>query len=217
MPYRSAPALLARKLLVSKRGRAMETSEGLQLIDVITSGHRPLVHVFYQGFFQGAICEAGDVWRAKLQPVDLGDFRTLEEAKAAVSVWFAALALQPPAPEPEPYADEFGEMEAEQEQEPEPVVIAADPVRTKTAPATEGTPERRRRSALGPRAVRHELNEEQLVTMAALEKFGWELRFVRHPESGEVIPYVFDSDRKRYATLRPDGTIDEKTQVTVRK
>jgi hypothetical protein len=85
------------------------------------------------------------------------------------------------------------------------------------AKADEPQAERRRKLAPGPRMVRSELNEAQLDALANLEKYGWELKFVRHPASGRVIPYVFDSDRKRFAVLKPDGTVDEKTLLDIRK
>ena len=81
----------------------------------------------------------------------------------------------------------------------------------------ESKPERRRKLAPGPRTVRYELNEDQLAAIADLEKYGWELKFVRHSETGQVVPVVFDSDRKRYAILKSDGSIDEKTPLDVRK
>ena len=81
----------------------------------------------------------------------------------------------------------------------------------------DSKPERRRKMAPGPRAVRYELNEDQLAAIADLEKYGWELKFVRHSETGQVVPVVFDSDRKRYAILKPDGSIDENTRFDVRK
>lgn len=69
----------------------MPTIDMLELIDIMTVGSRHLVHVFYDRSFQGAIHEAGGVWRAKLHPVDLGDFRALDEARDAVAKWFADL------------------------------------------------------------------------------------------------------------------------------
>ena len=81
----------------------------------------------------------------------------------------------------------------------------------------EPRPERRRKLAPGPRTVRYELNEDQLAAIADLEKYGWELKFVRHSETGQIVPVVFDTDRKRYAILKPDGSISESTQLDVRK
>jgi hypothetical protein len=81
----------------------------------------------------------------------------------------------------------------------------------------EPSPERRRKLAPGPRMVRTELNEAQLAALADLERYGLELKFVRHSESGQIVPYVFDSDLKRYMVLRPDGTIDEKPKLDTRK
>lgn len=66
------------------------------------------------------------------------------------------------------------------------------------------------------RVLQRALNEDQLETMKALERVGWTLKFVRKPPSGQPIPVVFDSERHRYAVLRPDGTLDEKHGFTIR-
>jgi hypothetical protein len=87
----------------------MPTIDSLELNDVITVGRSLLVHVFYDGFFQGAIHEAASVWRAKLHPVDLGDFHTLDEARDAVAKWFASLDAN--SREQEPGTDETSEFD----------------------------------------------------------------------------------------------------------
>ena len=70
----------------------MGERDRLELSDVVTGDGRALVHVFYDRFFQGAIHQAnGGAWRAKLHPVDLGDYETLRRAKEAVITWFAGL------------------------------------------------------------------------------------------------------------------------------
>ena len=69
----------------------MPTNDRLELIDVVTVGRRHLVHVFYDRSFQGAIHEAECGWRAKLHPVDLGDFHGVAEAREAVAKWFAEI------------------------------------------------------------------------------------------------------------------------------
>ena len=75
----------------------------------------------------------------------------------------------------------------------------------------------RRRSSRPSAALKRELNEDQQITLAELERYGWELKFIRKPQFGQPIPVVFDSDRKHYAVLKPDGTLDEKPGFEIRK
>ena len=54
--------------------------------------------------------------------------------------------------------------------------------------------ERRRQEAATAASLRKELNEAQLHTLRDLERFGWELKFVRRPPFQESIPVVFDGE-----------------------
>ena len=64
--------------------------------------------------------------------------------------------------------------------------------------------------------LKRELNEEQRLTLADLERFGWELKFIRRPLFQPSIAVVFDSDRKCFAVLEPDGTLNENPGITIR-
>jgi hypothetical protein len=77
--------------------------------------------------------------------------------------------------------------------------------------------ERRRAPARPGLALKRELNEEQRLALAELEKFGWELKFIRRPMFQEPVAVVFDSERRNYAVLRPDGTLDEKPGFNIRR
>lgn len=79
------------------------------------------------------------------------------------------------------------------------------------------TNERRKNEAKLLSALRRELNQDQLLALAELEKFGWELKFIRKPMFQQPIPVVFDSDRKHYAVLKDDGTLDENPGFDIRK
>lgn len=57
--------------------------------------------------------------------------------------------------------------------------------------------------------LKKELNEDQRQSLADLERFGWELKFIRHKPFQPSVPVIFDGDRKRFAVLRADGTLDE--------
>jgi hypothetical protein len=60
------------------------------------------------------------------------------------------------------------------------------------------------------------LNEDQRMTQAELEQFGWSLKFVRKPLFKPSVPVVFDADRKRYAVLELDGTLNEAPGFDIR-
>lgn len=66
-------------------------------------------------------------------------------------------------------------------------------------------------------ALKRDLNQDQQFALAELEKYGWELKFIRRPMFQQPIPVVFDSDRKNYAVLKPDGTLDENPGFDIRK
>lgn len=76
--------------------------------------------------------------------------------------------------------------------------------------------ERRRTQPASCRALERELNMAQICTLRELEHFGWELKFVRHPRFLPVIPIVFDGDRKCYAVIEPDGTLNEHPADVIR-
>lgn len=76
--------------------------------------------------------------------------------------------------------------------------------------------ERRKDAPRSTRELRAELNEAQLDTLAELERYGWQLKFVRRPIFQPSIPVVFDGDRKSYAVLEADGTLNEHPSFEIR-
>lgn len=65
-------------------------------------------------------------------------------------------------------------------------------------------------------ALKRELNDDQRLTLAELEGFGWELKFVRRPLFQDSIPVVADSQRRNFATIEPDGTLNEHPALVIR-
>jgi hypothetical protein len=57
--------------------------------------------------------------------------------------------------------------------------------------------------------LKRQLNDAQLLTLRGLEGFGWELKFIRRKPFQEPIAVIFDGDRKQFAVLKSDGTLDE--------
>ena len=76
--------------------------------------------------------------------------------------------------------------------------------------------ERRKQEEEARAKLRTELNQDQLMTLSELERFGWELKFIRRPIFAEIIPVVFDPDRNSYAVIRSDGTLDENPDFKIR-
>ncbi len=76
--------------------------------------------------------------------------------------------------------------------------------------------ERRQTSEHAPSALESNLNNEQKMTLQHLEGFGWELKFVRRPLFQTPIPVVFDGERRRYAVLEEDGSLNENPDFDIR-
>lgn len=74
----------------------------------------------------------------------------------------------------------------------------------------------RRHHDVQQRAMQRELNDDQRDTLRQLEAFGWELKFIRHPLFQPSVPVVFDGDRKRFAVLEADGTLNENPPFKIR-
>jgi hypothetical protein len=67
-----------------------------------------------------------------------------------------------------------------------------------------------------PEVLKAELNPEQRETLGELEKFGWELRFVRHDPEQRPVPVIFDAEREKFAVLDSEGHLDESAFINIR-
>ena len=76
--------------------------------------------------------------------------------------------------------------------------------------------ERRRDQPQIPSVLKAELNPEQKETLGELEKFGWELRFVRHDPEQRPVPVIFDAEHDKFAVLDPEGKLDESAFINIR-
>jgi hypothetical protein len=65
--------------------------------------------------------------------------------------------------------------------------------------------------------LKRDLNGPQLETLQALEHFGWELKFVRRKPFQAPIAVVFDGDRKKFAVLETDGSLNENPGFDIRQ
>ncbi|MEZ5465451.1 MAG: hypothetical protein R3F22_09580 [Lysobacteraceae bacterium] len=79
-------------------------------------------------------------------------------------------------------------------------------------------PQRERRSdqiSTG-RELKDQLNEDQRYALVELERFGWELKFIRRPLFQPMVTVLFDGDRSHYAVLETDGTLTESPEFDIR-
>ena len=76
--------------------------------------------------------------------------------------------------------------------------------------------ERRIPSQRPPSLLTRELNAAQCVTLTGLERFGWELKFIRHPPFLDPVAVIFDSDRGVHAVIERDGTLREHVALPLR-
>lgn len=83
--------------------------------------------------------------------------------------------------------------------------------------ADNGQKERRQARGAPAAALRAKLNEAQLVTLGELERFGWDIQFVRHPLFQDPVPVLADGDRMHYAVLTPEGELDESPRFHFRQ
>lgn len=76
--------------------------------------------------------------------------------------------------------------------------------------------DRRKGQKALPDILKSELNPEQRETLGELEKFGWELRFVRHDPEQRPVPVIFDNERAKFAVLDQDGDLNEQAFINIR-
>jgi len=59
------------------------------------------------------------------------------------------------------------------------------------------------------RELKRQLNDAQLAILHTLERFGWELKFIRHQPGQPLLVVLHDPDTRKLAILKPDGDLDE--------
>jgi hypothetical protein len=58
-------------------------------------------------------------------------------------------------------------------------------------------------------ALKREITGAQLATLNTLERFGWNIRFLRRTHDGGPLAVLHDPDTRKYALLDADGELDE--------
>ena len=77
--------------------------------------------------------------------------------------------------------------------------------------------EKRTGNTPGPDNPEAVLNEAQLLMLGKMQELGWELKFVRRPESVDVVPVLFHPEGNEFGILEDDGSLNTQTNISVRE
>jgi hypothetical protein len=77
--------------------------------------------------------------------------------------------------------------------------------------------DKRRYDGSVPVALEDVLNEMQKLALRQMERFGWQLLFIRRPLFQEPIPVVFSADGEKIGILEDDGRVNMHPDIEVRK
>ena len=76
--------------------------------------------------------------------------------------------------------------------------------------------ERRKGMNTVPENLEELLNEAQLNTLRSIERFGWQLHFIRRPLFQDVVPVLISREGNKYAVLEANGSINERVDLDIR-
>ena len=65
--------------------------------------------------------------------------------------------------------------------------------------------------------LERQLNEEQRHALRQLERFGWELKFVRQKLFQEPVAVIFDQNRQHFAEIDSNVELNEKPEFRIRE
>ncbi len=65
--------------------------------------------------------------------------------------------------------------------------------------------------------LRRQLNEDQRIALSEIERYGWQLRFIRHPPFRPPIVVAADSEHGKFVVLESDGQINDRPGFPIRQ
>lgn len=68
-----------------------------------------------------------------------------------------------------------------------------------------------------PDNLKHILNETQLMMLGRMERFGWELKFIRRPLFMDVVPVLIHLDSQRIAVMENEGILNIESDIKIRE
>ena len=100
---------------------------------------------------------------------------------------------------------------------PELEVRPGESTQVKQPPTTATRTEKRAGMEPIPDNFEELLDRTQLDTLRKIEKFGWQLYFIRRPSSGAAIPVIISPNGDHIASLEQDGRINLMPDSALRK
>ncbi len=76
--------------------------------------------------------------------------------------------------------------------------------------------DKRKSAGAVPSNLREILTDKQLCALQRLAVFGWQLRFVRKPQSQHPIPFVGSDETDTFAILDDDGELFRQPHIQIR-
>jgi hypothetical protein len=77
-------------------------------------------------------------------------------------------------------------------------------------------PDRRLEQQRPGNVLERQLNTEQRLALRQLERFGWELKFVRRRLFLTPLAVVFDQGRQHFGVIEADGSLNENPGFPIR-
>lgn len=77
--------------------------------------------------------------------------------------------------------------------------------------------EKRKGEKAIPEELEDVLNQDQIMTLRQIERFGWRLAFVRRPVFQQPIPVVLTGDNQKIGVLEEDGRLNMNPDIKLRK
>jgi hypothetical protein len=77
--------------------------------------------------------------------------------------------------------------------------------------------EKRKGEKAVPEDLEDVLNQDQIMTLRQIERFGWRLGFVRRPVFQQPVPVVLTADDQKIGVLEEDGRLNMNPDIKLRK
>jgi hypothetical protein len=71
------------------------------------------------------------------------------------------------------------------------------------------TSDRRLQARIASSELKRQLNGAQIATCHTLERFGWEVKFIRRDPGREPLVVLHDPDTRKFAILDANGVLEE--------
>jgi hypothetical protein len=68
-----------------------------------------------------------------------------------------------------------------------------------------------------PEELEDVLNQDQIMTLRQIERFGWRLAFVRRPVYQQPVPVVLTADDQKIGILEEEGRLNMTPEIQLRK